>query len=113
LLKDILQKHSKLKVIEAVNNMPVGNNKVYVLPPGYYMTIEDCILYLQKRTARHNCAIDIFMESLAADFKERSFGIILSGVGSNGLKGAASKKKQEVLCWYQIPSRVRLMLCRL
>lgn len=108
LLKDILQKHSKLKVIEAVNNMPVGNNKVYVLPPGYYMTIEDGVLYLQKRIDRHNCAIDIFMESLAADFKERSFAIILSGGGINGVAGAESIKKAGGLVLVQEPSSCQL-----
>ena len=104
LLREILQKHSKLEVIEAANNMPVESNKVYLLPPGHYMTIERGILYLEARIGKRNCAIDIFMESLAADFKERSIVIILSGGGSNGVKGAMSVKKAGGAVLVQDPS---------
>lgn len=104
LLKEILQWHSKLQVIEAMDNMPVENNKVYVLPPGYYMEIKDCTFYLKDRKCSRNCAIDMFMESLAADFKERSIGIILSGGGNNGVEGAASIKEAGGIIFVQDPS---------
>jgi len=104
LLKRIVQWHSKLEVIDGADNIPVENNKVYVLPPGYYMTIKDGILYLQDRKGTRNCAIDIFMKSLAADFGERSVGIILSGTGENGLEGAASIKKAGGFVLVQDPS---------
>lgn len=103
-LKEILQQHSKLEVTDGMNNMPVENNKVYILPPGYYMTIKQGIFYLQERNGSRNCAIDIFMDSLAADFKERSIGIILSGGGINGVEGAASIKKAGGMVLVQDPS---------
>ncbi|HVS92860.1 MAG TPA: chemotaxis protein CheB [Mucilaginibacter sp.] len=102
-LQQILQLHSKLKVIEATDNMPVENNKVYVLPPGYYLTIKHGILRLQERSGKINCAIDVFMESLAADFKGRSIGVILSGLGKNGLKGAADIKEAGGMVLVQDP----------
>lgn len=105
LLKEIVQWHSKLEVLTGTDNMPVENNKVYVLPPGYYMTIKDGILHLQDRKkSTRNCAIDIFMESLAADFGERSIGVILSGSGVNGLKGAACVKEAGGIVLTQTPS---------
>jgi two-component system CheB/CheR fusion protein len=103
-LKEILQHHSKLQVIEAVDNLVVENNKVYILPPAYYMTIKNGILHLQEREGKRNCAVDIFMHSLAADFKERSFAIILSGSGINGVAGAESIKKAGGLVLVQEPS---------
>ncbi|MBS1525947.1 MAG: chemotaxis protein CheB [Bacteroidetes bacterium] len=103
-LHRILQSHSKLEVIEAADHMPVENNKVYVLPPGYYLTIKHGILHLQKRSDKINCAIDVFMESLADDFKARSIGIILSGLGKNGLKGVASIKEAGGMVLVQDPT---------
>ena len=104
LLKAILQPHCKLEVKEGADNIPVENNKVYVLPPGYYMTIQDGAFHLQPRNGKINCAIDIFMESLAADLKKKSIAIILSGAGKNGLKGATSIKKAGGLVLVQDPS---------
>ncbi|MBS1520903.1 MAG: hypothetical protein JST50_07910 [Bacteroidetes bacterium] len=112
LLKEILQPHSKLEVLEGGNNMQVENNKVYVLPTGYYMTIKNKVLNLQERKEARNCAIDIFMDSLAADFKERSIGIFLSGGVSNGVDGATSIKKREVLYWCKNLRHVNLTCCR-
>jgi two-component system CheB/CheR fusion protein len=57
------------------------------------MTIKDEHLHLQRRREPVNCAIDIFMESLAEDYKEKSIGIILSGAGTNGTKGIISIKQ--------------------
>ena len=104
LLREMLQQHSKLEVIEGVNNALIENNKVYLLPPGYYMTITNGILHLKERKSSRNCAIDIFMDSLAADFKERSIGIILSGGGINGVEGTASIKKAGGVVFVQEPS---------
>ncbi|HEY9000725.1 MAG TPA: chemotaxis protein CheB [Mucilaginibacter sp.] len=104
MLKEILQHHSKLDVVDGTDNMPVENNKVFILPPGYYMTIKNGVLHLKERKDLRNCAIDIFMDSLAADFKERSIGVILSGGGSNGVEGAASIKKEGGIVFVQEPS---------
>ena len=57
------------------------------------MTIENGHFHLHKRTGVANCAIDIFMKSLAKEYKEKSIGIILSGSGSNGTKGITCIKK--------------------
>lgn len=92
-LARILQLHSSLNIKEAGYNMQVERNTVYVLPPGFYMTIKDAHLHLQKRSGPANCAIDIFMESLAKEYKEKSIGIVLSGTGSNGTAGIKSIKE--------------------
>jgi two-component system CheB/CheR fusion protein len=103
-LAKIIRLHSSLKIIEADYNMKVEKNTVYVLPPGFYMTIKDEHFHLQKRRGPVNCAIDIFMESLANEYKEKSIGIILSGSGSNGTNGIINIKKAGGYVIVQQPS---------
>jgi two-component system CheB/CheR fusion protein len=93
LLEEILQLHSPLKVIEVTHDMEVEKNTVYILPAGFYMTIKNGHFHLHQRIGPVNCAIDIFMESLAKEYKEKSIGIILSGLGTNGTKGVISIKQ--------------------
>ena len=100
----ILQRHSKLKVRVVKEGMPIEKNMIYILPPGFYMTLDSMGFHLQKRTEVRNCAIDIFMESLAAEYKNKTFGIILSGSGNNGTKGIISIKKAGGKVLVQDPS---------
>jgi two-component system CheB/CheR fusion protein len=96
-LASILQKHSALEIVEVKNNIEIENNKVYILPAGFYMTIENGRFHLQRRLDSHNCAIDIFLESLASEFKNKAIGIILSGAGRNGTKSIVKKGGGTVL----------------
>jgi len=85
----LLASHTPMKVIRAENNQKVYPNQVYMLPENYYITIEQGILFLQKRNEdKINRAIDVFFSSLAHDQKQRAIGIILSGLGSDGTEGA-------------------------
>jgi two-component system CheB/CheR fusion protein len=100
--------------MDATPNMKVENNKVYILPPGFYMTIKDGRLHLHKRTGPLNCAIDIFMESLAKEYKGYAIGIILSGTGANGTKGIEHIKKEGGKVFVQAPRNASYdrTLCR-
>ena len=103
-LEQILQMHCLLTVVDATQNMKVENNKVYVLPTGFYMTIKEGRLQLHERMGLQNCAIDIFMESLAKEYKKDAIGIILSGTGANGAKGIQSIKQEGGKVFVQEPS---------
>lgn len=48
-MKELLAKHSKLKIDVAENGMEVVSNRVYVLPAGKNMTIADGKLMLKDR----------------------------------------------------------------
>jgi len=91
-LQSILQSHSKLKVVEAVNAMPIENDTVYMPAKGMYMTIKEDKLYLEKRPVTNlypNCSVDVFLASLAEAKGQKCIAIILSGTGSDGSKGAS------------------------
>jgi len=103
-LREILQKNSYLEVTEAEDNMPVEKNKVYILPAGSYMTIRNGRLHLQKRNGGHNCAIDIFLHSLAGEYKHKAIAVVLSGSGRNGVKGVGDVKAAGGMVIVQQPS---------
>ena len=111
-LEQILQAHCLLTVVDATPNMRVENNKVYVLPPGYYMTIKDGRLHLHDRMGPQNCAIDVFMESLAKEYKNDAIGIILSNTGANGTKGIQSIRQEGVKFLCKSLLLANMMQCR-
>ncbi|MCW3107687.1 MAG: chemotaxis protein CheR, partial [Segetibacter sp.] len=89
-LSEILQRYSKLEVLEAEDGMDIENDKVYIPPSANYLTIENDKLYLQPRvmeSRNYNFAINIFLQSLAQAKGERSIAVILSGNGFDGAVG--------------------------
>ena len=94
MMKELLAKHSKLKIFVAEDQMKVVSNCVYVLPEGKTMTISGNKLILKDRqNSQPNSAIDIFFNSLAEDLGRKSVAIVLSGNGSDGTKGIEAIKK--------------------
>ena len=91
---EVLAKHSKLEVEEAVNGKLVESNHVYLIPNDKYMTIENNTLFLQDKVKERGAhfTIDLFFESLAADAGRKSIGIILSGLGNDGSDGLIAIK---------------------
>ncbi|WP_394754014.1 chemotaxis protein CheB [Crenothrix sp.] len=89
LLTEILQRTTPMPVAEALDQIPVEPNHVYIIPPNREMTILQGILQLalpdQPRGRR--MPIDLFMRSLAQDQQENAIGIILSGTGTDGTLG--------------------------
>ena len=103
-MKELLTKHSKLKIYVAENGMEVLSNCVYVLPEGKNMTISDGKLILKDRTSSTpNSAVDIFFTSLAEDLGNKSIGIVLSGNGSDGTLGIKAIKKMGGMVIVQDP----------
>lgn len=103
-LKQILEKHSRLEIIEVDHDMPLDRNKIYLLPPDKYMVIANEILHLVERNdQRPNRAIDVFMQSMAWEHGEKSIAVILSGAGSDGSKGAQYVKEANGFVIAQYP----------
>lgn len=86
----LLANYTPLPICWATEEQPVEPNHIYLLPAGKYMTIRDRKLRLVDRDPHVllNQAIDTFLVSLAQDQDGYSIGIILSGAGSDGVRGA-------------------------
>ncbi|MGJ0515855.1 MAG: chemotaxis protein CheB [Methylomicrobium sp.] len=89
LLTDILQRSTRMQVVEAQDQMPVAPNTVFVIPPNRDMEILHGKLQISMPNAPRGqrMPVDAFLRSLAEDQKENAVGIIFSGTGSDGTLG--------------------------
>lgn len=89
LLTEILQRATVMPVTEAVDEILVEPNHVYVIPPNRDMAIFHRKLQLSvpNEPRGQRLPIDVFLQSLAEDQHENAIGIILSGTGSDGTQG--------------------------
>lgn len=81
---------------EAVDREPVVAGRVYVAPGDYHMTVEakrtDKIINLGKGPAENYCrpAVDPMFRSLAHAYGTQLLGVVLTGMGHDGLDGGAA-----------------------
>ena len=89
LLTEILQRTTPMPVVEALDQIPVEPNCVYVIPPNRDMAIFHGRLQLSvpDEPRGQRMPIDAFLRSLAEDQQENAIGIILSGTGTDGTLG--------------------------
>ncbi len=89
LLTEILQRTTPMPVVEALDQIPVEPNRVYVIPPNRDMAIFHGRLQLSvpDEPRGQRMPIDAFLRSLAEDQQENAIGIILSGTGTDGTLG--------------------------
>ena len=104
-MPELLQRTTSMKVIQVTDNMKVKPNQVYVLPPNKSMAILNGYLHLFEPTESRGLRlpIDIFFRSLADDQQEKSIGIILSGMGSDGCVGLKAIKEKNGIVLVQDP----------
>lgn len=96
IMKELLQRNTKMKVFEATDKVKVKNNSVYLIPPNRKMSISKgrLLLFEPDHTENLKLPIDFFFRSLAEDKKEHSIGMILSGMGSDGSLGLQAIKEK-------------------
>jgi two-component system, chemotaxis family, CheB/CheR fusion protein len=95
MLGDILQKHTRMKILDVRDGMRAEPNHVYLNPPGKDFVIFQSVFHLEDPVATHGprLPIDHFFRSLALDRRERAICIILSGTGSDGTLGLKAIKE--------------------
>jgi two-component system CheB/CheR fusion protein len=92
----LLQRTTAMPVAEVSDGLKVEIDHVYVIPPNKDMSILHRVLYLLPPMSPRglNLPIDFFLRSLAADQQERSIGVVLSGMGSDGTLGVRAIKEK-------------------
>ncbi|XHR97394.1 CheR family methyltransferase [Mucilaginibacter sp. UC70_90] len=102
----ILAQHSKLQVVEAIENVDIKSNTVYLIPSTKFMIVENGRLILsdKKDQPRPHMTIDYFFSSLAKERGNKAIGIILSGTGDDGSKGIVAIKKNGGIVLIQDPA---------
>ncbi len=86
-LAKILQRHTKMAVIVASEDMPILANHVYVIPPDSDLTIDNYSFNVISPRSGRNKQVDLFFISLAKAMGACAVGIILSGYDGDGTVG--------------------------
>ena len=105
-LPEILQRVSKIPVVEISDNVHVDPNNIYVIPSNKMLVATDGVLKLSPRSAKgmQNLPIDIFFSSLAEVHQAHAIGVVLSGTGADGTAGLKDIKDQGGLTFAQDPA---------
>jgi len=102
LLPEILSRATQMKVLQAIDDMKVQKNHVYVIAPGKTLTLENGYLRLLPRGVFIK-AINDFFVSLASQRKTQAIGIVLSGTGNDGTDGLKAIRAEGGITFAQDP----------
>ena len=95
-----LDQKSKLKVVEAQDNMVVRGGTVYVAPGDYHMEVRrkdnSLIVTLNQAPPENSCrpAVDPLFRSLAETYGGKVIATIMTGMGRDGVNGARILKQK-------------------
>lgn len=103
LLPELLQRATSMPVIQVDDRQKVLPDHVYVIPPNRDMSLLRGVLHLFEPAGLHGLRlpIDFFFRSVALDQQERSIGVILSGMGSDGTLGLQAIKENAGIVFVQ------------
>ena len=106
IMPELLQHATSMKVMQVKDRTKVRPDCVYVIPPNKDMSILRGVLHLLAPVAPRGLRlpIDFFFRALAQDQQERSVGVILSGMGSDGTAGLRTIKEKSGVVLVQEPA---------
>ena len=109
IMPELLQRATTMKVFQVKDRTRVQPDCVYVIPPNKDMSILHGVLHLLPPAAPRGLRlpIDFFLRSLAQDLQDRSIGVILSGMGSDGTLGLRAIKEKAGLALVQDPATAK------
>jgi two-component system CheB/CheR fusion protein len=91
MMANLLSRHTEMPVVMVEQDMPIEPNRVYLIPPGSIMHMGQGKLNLTPKNPRTlTLPIDVFFKSVAEHYGARCVGVVLSGTGSDGTRGAAA-----------------------
>ena len=109
IMPELLQRATTMKVVQVKDRTKARPDCVYVIPPNKDMSILHGVLHLLDPAAPRGLRlpIDSFFRSLALDQQERSIGVILSGMGSDGTLGLRAIKEKAGVVLVQEPATAK------
>lgn len=106
LLPELLQRVTAMPVQEALQDMPVEPNHVYVIPPNAELGVVNGRLKLAAPSEPRGLRlpVNVLFSSLASAQSERAIAVVLSGMGTDGTLGMQAIKALGGLTAVQEPS---------
>lgn len=104
-LHKILEEFTTMPVTKVTEEVEVKPGHVYVIPEKKQLKLRDSRIIPEERPAQKivNLAIDVFFETMATVYGEKSVGIVLSGTGSDGARGVQTIKSHGGVVMVQSP----------
>lgn len=91
MMSNLLARHTTMPVTMVEDDMVMAPDHVYLIPPGQVMHVSPNHLHLTPKNPRGlTLPIDIFFSSLASVYQGKAVGVILSGTGTDGTRGATA-----------------------
>jgi len=108
-LDQILGRHTALRVVEPSHGDPVKTGHVYLGPRDYHMLFENSHITLNRDPQQHRMrpAVDPLFLSAAVAYGPRVVGVLLSGGGSDGVRGLIAIKAAGGVSLVQDPREAR------
>ena len=89
MMSNLLARHTMMPVKLVEEGMRLEANQIYLIPPGAIMHASAGCLHLTPKNPRGlTLPIDIFFASLSDVYGSNAVGVILSGTGTDGTRGA-------------------------
>jgi two-component system, chemotaxis family, CheB/CheR fusion protein len=109
LMAELLQRCTDMPVSQVRDGERPEPDRVYIIPPNKDMSILRGVLHLFEPVAPRGLRlpIDLFFRALAEDQRERSIGVVLSGMGTDGTLGVRAIKEAQGVVLVQDPSTAR------
>ena len=101
----LLQRATPMPVVQVSRRMRLRANQVYVISPGRSLTMEADYLVAGEQPCALGIpmTINIFLRTLAEAHGRQAIGVILSGMGTDGVAGLACIKEHGGLTIAQLP----------
>ena len=108
-MPELLQRVTRMKVVQVKDRTRVRPDCVYVIPPNKDLSLLHGVLHLLAPAGARGLRlpIDFFLRSRAQDQQEHSVGVILSGMGSDGTLGLRAIKERAGVVLVQDPATAK------
>jgi two-component system chemotaxis response regulator CheB len=105
----VLGRHARLPVMEPADGFPVRPGVVYVAPRDQHMVMHNGVMQLDRGPKQHRTrpAIDPLFRSAAAAYGPRVVGVLLSGMGADGVTGLIDIKQHGGISLVQTPAEAQ------
>lgn len=105
-MADILARRTKLKIVQAQEGDEIAAGVAYIAPPARHMLLDHGRIHLTTTELVHfvRPSVDLLFESVAAGFRGKTIGVILTGSGMDGALGLRAIKEVGGLTIVQDPA---------
>ncbi|TWF48087.1 CheR family methyltransferase [Neorhizobium alkalisoli] len=106
MLVELLSGDTHLTVVQAVDGVGIEPEHMYVIPPGYFMSVEAGNIRLTHLRERHGARLpfDFLLSSMAKEYGALAISVVLSGSGADGSGAIGTIKETGGLVLIQDPN---------